>query len=53
MKQQKKRGDLVDLHVRIPKDIYDWIESVCKQTDESKSACVTRLLEAVKKIQIN
>ncbi len=53
MKQQKKRGDLVSFHLRIPQELYDWITDVCNQTEESKSACITRLLASIKKIQNN
>ena len=53
MKQHKKRGDLVPLYIRVPKELYDWITDICNQTEESKSSCITRLLTSVKKIQEN
>ena len=53
MKQHRKRGDLVPLYIRLPKELYDWVTDICQQTDESKSACVTRLLTSVKNIQKN
>ena len=53
MKQQRKRKDLVPLYVKIPQELYDWISDICKQTEESKSACMTRLLTSVKNIQNN
>ena len=53
MKQHRKRGDLVPLYIRLPTELYDWVTDICQQTDESKSACVTRLLTSVKNIQKN
>ena len=53
MKQQKKRKDLVHRRVLLPKEIADWIDGICAETEESKSLAIVRLLTSLKEMQNN
>jgi hypothetical protein len=53
MKQQLKRKDLVKRMFMIPKEIDDWINDICNDTQESRSLVVTRFLTLVKNFQKN
>jgi metal-responsive CopG/Arc/MetJ family transcriptional regulator len=48
MKQQRKEKNLKVIQFNLPKDIVQWIDESVKDTQESKSAFVARMLDTIR-----
>ena len=53
MKQQRKEKNLKVIQFNLPKDIVQWIDESVKDTQESKSAFVARMLDTIRITQKN